>query len=34
MAIYTLEDGSKIKVYKTPNEKIYIKSNDFSVIQN
>ena len=32
-AIYSLEDGSKIKVYKTRTEKIYIKNNDFSVIQ-
>ena len=31
--IYTLEDGSQIKVYKTQTEKIYIRSNDFSVIQ-
>jgi predicted transcriptional regulator len=30
--IYTLEDGSKIKIYKTHNEIIYIKNNNFSVI--
>ena len=31
-SIYTLEDGSKIKVYRTNTENIFIKDNDFDVL--
>lgn len=33
-AIYTLEDGSKIKVYKTIDEIIYIKGESFSATRS
>ena len=33
-AIYTLEDGSKIKVYKTLDEIIYIKGDSFSTTRS
>jgi len=33
-AIYKLDDGKVIKVYRTNQENIYIKGNDFSVVNN
>lgn len=33
VSIYTLEDGSKIKVYWTPRENIYVSDNNLSIIK-
>jgi hypothetical protein len=33
-SVYTLEDGSKIRVYRTMSETMYIKGDSFSTIRS